>query len=109
VSKLKSPMVSILNCLSFNSGRRLSTNIFFKSFCLRNYESLLDLAFLKVNPAKFYQVSDYRLSRASSLKVYFVYAKSNKDSYFLVTLDTICLPLNVCSINSENLKFLFCK
>jgi hypothetical protein len=28
----------------------------------RKYESLLDLAFLK-----FYQVSDYRLSRASSL------------------------------------------
>jgi hypothetical protein len=33
----------------------------------RKYESLLDLAFLKVYPAKFYQVSDYRLSRASSL------------------------------------------
>jgi hypothetical protein len=33
-SKLKSPMVSILDCLSFNSGRRLSTSIFFKSFCL---------------------------------------------------------------------------
>ena len=32
----------------------------------RKYESLLDLAFLKVYPAKFYQVSDYRLSRASS-------------------------------------------
>jgi hypothetical protein len=30
----------------------------------RKYESLLDLAFLKVYPAKFYQVSDYRLSRA---------------------------------------------
>jgi hypothetical protein len=27
----------------------------------RKYESLLDLAFLKVYPAKFYQVSDYRL------------------------------------------------
>ena len=33
----------------------------------RKYESLLDLAFLKVYPAKFYQVSDYRLSRDSSL------------------------------------------
>jgi hypothetical protein len=33
----------------------------------RKYESLLDLAFLKVYLAKFYQVSDYRLSRASSL------------------------------------------
>ena len=32
----------------------------------RKYESLLDLAFLKVYPAKFYQVSDYKLSRASS-------------------------------------------
>ena len=32
----------------------------------RKYESLLDLAFLKVYPAKFYQVSYYRLSRASS-------------------------------------------
>jgi hypothetical protein len=32
----------------------------------RKYESLLDLAFLKVYPAKFYRVSDYRLSRASS-------------------------------------------
>ena len=32
----------------------------------RKYESLLDLAFLKVYPVKFYQVSDYRLSRASS-------------------------------------------
>ena len=32
----------------------------------RKYESLLHLAFLKVYPAKFYQVSDYRLSRASS-------------------------------------------
>jgi hypothetical protein len=32
----------------------------------RKYESLLDLAFLKVYPAKFYQVSDYRLSRTSS-------------------------------------------
>ena len=32
----------------------------------RKYESLLDLVFLKVYPAKFYQVSDYRLSRASS-------------------------------------------
>jgi hypothetical protein len=32
----------------------------------RKYESLLDLAFLKVYPAKFDQVSDYRLSRASS-------------------------------------------
>jgi phage terminase Nu1 subunit (DNA packaging protein) len=32
----------------------------------RKYESLLDLAFLKVYPSKFYQVSDYRLSRASS-------------------------------------------
>jgi hypothetical protein len=28
---------------------------------IRKYESLLDLAFLKVYPAKFYQVSDYRL------------------------------------------------
>ena len=33
----------------------------------RKYESLLDLAFLKVYPAKFYQVSDYRITRASSL------------------------------------------
>ena len=32
----------------------------------RKYESLLDLTFLKVYPAKFYQVSDYRLSRAFS-------------------------------------------
>jgi len=32
----------------------------------RKYESLLDLVFLKVYPAKFYQVSNYRLSRASS-------------------------------------------
>jgi hypothetical protein len=32
----------------------------------RKYESLLDLAFVKVYPAKFDQVSDYRLSRASS-------------------------------------------
>jgi hypothetical protein len=32
----------------------------------RKYESLLDLAFLKVYPAKFYQMSDYRLSRTSS-------------------------------------------
>jgi hypothetical protein len=32
----------------------------------RKYESLLDLAFIKVYPAKFDQVSDYRLSRASS-------------------------------------------
>ena len=32
----------------------------------RKYESLLDIAFLKVYPVKFYQVSDYRLSRASS-------------------------------------------
>ena len=30
----------------------------------RKYESLLHLAFLKVYPAKFYQVGDYRLSRA---------------------------------------------
>jgi hypothetical protein len=35
----------------------------------RKYESLLDLAFLKVYPAKFYQVSDYRLSRASRFAV----------------------------------------
>jgi hypothetical protein len=35
----------------------------------RKYESLLDLAFLKVYPAKFYQVSDYRLSTASSFTV----------------------------------------
>jgi hypothetical protein len=35
----------------------------------RKYESLLDLAFLKVYPAKFYQVNDYRLSRASSWSV----------------------------------------
>ena len=28
-------MVSILDCLSFNSGRRLSTSIFFKTFCLQ--------------------------------------------------------------------------
>ena len=34
----------------------------------RKYESLLDLTFLKVYPAKFYQVSDYRLFRASSLE-----------------------------------------
>jgi hypothetical protein len=33
----------------------------------RKYESLLDLAFLKIYPAKFYQVSDYMLSIASSL------------------------------------------
>jgi hypothetical protein len=33
----------------------------------RKYESLLDLAFLKFYPTKFYQVSDYRLSRTSSL------------------------------------------
>jgi hypothetical protein len=33
----------------------------------RKYESLLDLAFLKVYPAMFYQVSEYRLSRASSI------------------------------------------
>jgi hypothetical protein len=33
----------------------------------RKYESLLDLAFLKVYPAKFYQASDYMLSRTSSL------------------------------------------
>jgi hypothetical protein len=32
----------------------------------RKYESLLDLAFLEIYPAMFYQVSDYRLSRASS-------------------------------------------
>ena len=32
----------------------------------RKYESLLDLAFVNVYPAKFDQVSDYRLSRASS-------------------------------------------
>jgi hypothetical protein len=36
------------------------------SIVTRKYESLLDLAFLKVYPSKFYQVSDYRLSRASS-------------------------------------------
>jgi hypothetical protein len=41
----------------------------------RKYESLLDLAFLKVYPAKFYQVSDYRLSRASSFAVIFLYCQ----------------------------------
>jgi hypothetical protein len=33
----------------------------------RKYEPLLDLAFLKVYPAKFYQVSDYRLSRVVAI------------------------------------------
>jgi hypothetical protein len=33
----------------------------------RKYESLLNLAFLKVYPAKFYQVSDYRLSRVVAI------------------------------------------
>jgi hypothetical protein len=42
----------------------------------RKYASLLDLAFLKVYPAKFYRVSDYRLFRASS------YIRSSHNHYF---------------------------
>ena len=35
----------------------------------KKYESSLDLAFLKIYPAKFYQVSDYRLSKSLALYI----------------------------------------
>ena len=64
--------ILILTCKTKTLGFQnlWSTHSVVSKLCLkvtRKYESLLDLAFLKVYPAKFYQVSDYRLSRASSL------------------------------------------
>ena len=57
----------------------------------KKYESLLDFAFLKVYPAKFYQVSDYRLSRASSFYIYLINYRQ-----FLVIIGK---STNVCMMN----------
>ena len=57
----------------------------------RKYESLLDFAFLKVYPAKFDQVNDYRLSRASSFYIYLINYRQ-----FLVIIGK---STNVCMMN----------
>ena len=69
---LKLKIFLILTCKTKTLGFQnlWSTHSVVSKLCLKSlekYESLLDLAFLKVYPAKFYQGSDYRLSRASSL------------------------------------------